>query len=86
MASEYDILNIDEVSSEENNEKKADKYEKNLDSLNLICFNRMKENLTIIKDKIINNFNIYNRSFSLKVIIWSPFSGHYLGIITNLEK
>ena len=49
--------------------KKADKYEKNLDSLNLICFNRMKENLTIIKDKIINNFNIYNRSFSLKVII-----------------
>ena len=54
--------------------------------MNLICFNRKKENLTIINDKIINNFNIYNRSFSLKAIICSPFSGHYSGIITNLEN
>jgi len=46
----------------------------------------MKDNIEIIKDKIVEAFSVYKFKFSLKGIISSPFSGHYCGILTNLEK
>ena len=46
----------------------------------------MKDNIKIIKDKIVEKFSVYNFRFSLKAIICSPFSGHYCGILINLEK
>ena len=46
----------------------------------------MKDNIKIIKDKIVETFSVYQFKFSLKAIICLPFSGHYCGILTNLEK
>lgn len=46
----------------------------------------MKDNINIIKDKIVETFSVYKFKFSLKAIICLPFSGHYIGILTNLEK
>ena len=36
-----------------------------VERLNLICFNRMKDNIKIIKDKIVEKFSVYNFKFSL---------------------
>ena len=46
----------------------------------------MKDNIKIIKDKIVESFSVYKFRFLLKAIICLPFSGHYWWILTNLEK
>ena len=46
----------------------------------------MKDNIEIIKDKIVEAFSVYKFKFSLKGIISLPFSGHYCGILTNQNK
>ena len=46
----------------------------------------MKDNIDIIKNKIVDKFSVYNYTFTLKSIICSPFSGHYSGFLINLEK
>ena len=79
LANENDLYNVEHSDNEENNINSEEK-------LNLICFNRMKDNIKIIKDKIVETFSVYKFKFSLKAIICLPFSGHYSGIVTNLEK
>ena len=50
------------------NDVNSDNDENNINSverLNLICFNRMKDTIKIIKDKIVEKFSVYNFKFSL---------------------
>ena len=79
LSNENDLYNNVNSDNEENNINSVER-------LNLICFNRMKDNIKIIKDKIVEKFSVYNFNFSLKAIICSPFSRHYCGILINLEK
>ena len=79
LSNENDLYNDVNSDNDENNINSVER-------LNLICFNRMKDNIKIIKDKIVAKFSVYNFKFSLKAIICSPFSGHYCEILINLEK
>ena len=79
LSNENDLYNDGNSNKEENNINSEEK-------LNLICFNRMKDNIQLIKEKIVENFSVYNYKFSLKAIICSPFSGHYCGMLINLEQ
>ena len=53
---------------------------------NLLAFNRLKDNLNVIKNMILDNIMINNNSYSLIGIVCSPYSGHYNGIIINMNE
>ena len=56
-----------------------------IETLNLISFNRLKNNIELIKNLIVDNFIVYDIKYVLKGIICCPFSGHYNGLIINME-
>ena len=58
LLNENDLYNDVNFYNEENNINSVER-------LNLICFNRMKDNIKIIKDKIVEKFSVYNFKFSL---------------------
>ena len=45
----------------------------------------MEDNLTIILEKIIQKFIVYNLNYYIKGIACLPFSGHFSGIIVDLD-
>ena len=55
-----------------------------IEILNLISFNRLKNNIELIKNLIVDNFIVYDIKYVLKGIICYPFSGHYNGLIINM--
>ena len=57
-----------------------------LETLNLLAFNRLRSNIEIIKNIIVNEFTVYNTKYILKGIISCPFSGHYNGYLINLDE
>ena len=57
-----------------------------LETLNLLSFNRLKNNIELIKNLIINEFTVYNTKYVIKGIICCPFSWHYNGILINLDE
>ena len=63
-----------------------DKKLNTLETLNLLAFNRLKSNIEIIKNIIINEFTVYNNKYILKCIISCPLSGHYNGYLINLDE
>ena len=48
-----------------------------LETLNLLAFNRLRSNIEIIKNIIVNEFTVYNTKYILKGIISFLFAGHY---------
>ena len=54
-------------------------------TMNLLCYNRMEENINLILEKILEKITVYNTNYFLKAVICSPFSGHFSGLIINLE-
>lgn len=56
-----------------------------IDKQNLLSFNRLKDNLDLIKNLILENILIYNTSYNLIGIVSTPYSGHYNGIIINMK-
>ena len=57
-----------------------------LETLNLLAFNRLKSNIEVIKNIIVNEFIVYNTKYVLKSIICCPFSGHYNCFLINLDE
>ena len=57
-----------------------------LETLNLLAFNRLKSNIEVIKNIIVNEFIVYNTKYVLKSIICCPFSGHYNCVLINLDE
>ena len=53
---------------------------------NLLAFNRLKDNLNVIKNMILDNFMINNNSYCLIGIVCSPYSGHYNELIINMNE
>ena len=51
-----------------------------------MAFNRLKSNIEIIKNIIVNEFTVYNTKYILKGIISWPFAGHYNGYLINLDE
>ena len=66
----------------ENIEGKVNSIEKQ----NLLSFNRLENNLDLIKNLILENILIYNTSYNLIGIVCTPYSGHYNGIIINMKE
>jgi hypothetical protein len=56
------------------------------ETLNLLAFNRLKSNIEVIKNIIVNEFIVYNTKYVLKSIICCPFSGHYNCFLINLDE
>ena len=56
-----------------------------LETLNSLAYNRLKSNIEIIKNIIVNEFTVYNTKYILKGFISCPFSGHYKGYLINLD-
>ena len=56
----------------------------NIGKLNLLSYNRLKENWNIIKDIILDEFQFNNSSYKLGDISKSLFSGHYYVFIISL--
>ena len=56
-----------------------------LETLNLLAYNRLKSNIEIIKNIIVNEFTVYNTKYILKGFISCHFSGHYKGYLINLD-
>ena len=52
--------------------------------MNILSFDRLKNNIEIIKTLSVNEFTIYNSNYSLKALVYFPFAGHYNGFIINL--
>ena len=57
-----------------------------IETLNLISFNRLKNNIELIKNLIVDNFIVYDIKYVLKGIICCPFSGHYNGLLINMGR
>ena len=53
---------------------------------NLLAFNRLKSNIEVIKNIIVNEFIVYNTKYVFKSIICCPFSGHYNCVLINLDE
>jgi hypothetical protein len=45
--------------------------------MNILSFDRLKNNIDIIKTLSVNEFTIYNSNYSLKALVCCPFAGHY---------
>ena len=52
--------------------------------LNLLSFNREKNNLSTIKSIIKEEFEIFNTKYLIRGLIYCPFHSHYNGLIINL--
>ena len=52
--------------------------------LNIISFQRLKDNIDIIKNMIEESVNVNNVNYKLDGIIICPYSGHYTAFIINL--
>ena len=55
-----------------------------IETMNIISYNRLKNNIEIIKRLCANEFTIYNSNYSLKGLACCPYAGHYNGLIINL--
>ena len=55
-----------------------------VEAMNILSFDRLKNNIEIIKTLSVNEFTIYNSNYSLKALVCCPFAGHYNGFIINL--
>ena len=53
---------------------------------NFLAFNRLKNNLDLIKNLILDKIVINNINYILKGIVSTPYAGHYNGIITDLNE
>ena len=53
-------------------------------TINLLSFNREKNNLSTIKSIIKEEFEVFNTKYLLRGLICCPFAGHYNGLIINL--
>ena len=53
---------------------------------NLLAYNRLKHNLNLIKNLILDKITINNNIYVLKGLVSTPYSGHYNGIITDLNE
>ena len=72
LSNEYDLYN--------------EKGELNsINQINFLCYKRMEDNLSIILEKIVQKFTVYNLNYYLKGIVCSPFSGHFSGMIIDLD-
>ncbi len=57
-----------------------------LEKQNLLAFDRLKNNLGLIKSLIKESININNILYKLLAIVCSPYAGHFNGIIIDLKE
>ena len=48
-----------------------------VEAMNILSFDRLKNNIDIIKTLSVNEFTIYNSNYSLKALVCCHFVGHY---------